>query len=144
MKELQLLKYKYRLVLKHSYATAWVIPHKKALICELKGSYVPDEAFRDILLNVGVIVEQEDSNIFILDRRQSRVFHQDSMEWYIVEWKKAMYDRGLVHYHEILPKDEEWFRDALEAGCLQIREKYPQANDLLNIHYCSSVMEAFV
>ncbi len=143
MRELEESGYKYQLIIDLPYGKAWVIPQKKALLCELTDSYVPIERFRGIFLEMSEAIEGQDIDRFIFDKRHLRVFHQPSMEWYFIEWKKEMYAKGMTTHRKILPKDEEWFEDAVKAGRALIREKHPDnIIDKLDIQYCNSVTEA--
>ncbi|MEM6297839.1 MAG: hypothetical protein AAF740_04020 [Bacteroidota bacterium] len=143
MEELEQSGYKHQLIIDLPYGKAWVIPQKKTLLCELTDSYVPIERFRDIFMKMGEAVKGQEIERFIFDKRHLRVFHQPSMEWYFIEWKKSMYDQGMVTHRKILPKGEDWFEDAVKAGRALIREKHPDnIIDKLDIQYCDSVTEA--
>ncbi|WKN43481.1 hypothetical protein [Tunicatimonas pelagia] len=112
------------------------------IVCELKSEYVPIEHFKDIFLRISELVKQGVSQKFIFDKRALRAFHQPSMEWYFIVWKKEMYQYGLSVHRKILP-DEPWFRKSVEIAKSQIVQNYPDnIVDKLDIRYCKSIEEA--
>jgi len=114
----------------------------KIIICELKSEYVPIEHFKDIFYKISELVKKGINYKFIFDKRALRAFHQPSMEWYFVVWKKEMYQHGLKLHRKILP-EEPWFRKSVEIAKLQIVQNYPDnIVDKLDIRYCESIQEA--
>ncbi|MEM9671919.1 MAG: hypothetical protein AAF992_04950, partial [Bacteroidota bacterium] len=112
------------------------------IICELKSEYVPIEHFKDIFYKISELVKRGISQKFIFDKRALRAFHQPSMEWYFVVWKKEMYQHGLSLHRKILP-DEPWFQKSVEIAKEQIVKNYPDTIvDKLDIRYCDSIQEA--
>jgi len=114
----------------------------KIIICELKSEYVPIEHFKDIFYKISELVKKGVNHKFIFDKRSLRAFHQPSMEWYFVVWKKEMYQHDLKLHRKILP-DEAWFRKSVEIAKMQIVKNFPDnIVDKLDIRYCESVQEA--
>lgn len=114
----------------------------KIIICELKAEYVPIEHFKDTFYKISELVEAGNNHKFIFDKRSLRAFHQPSMEWYFVVWKKEMYEKGLKIHRKILPP-EPWFRKSVEIAKEQIsREHHKIIINKLDIRYCESVEEA--
>lgn len=114
----------------------------KIIICELKAEYVPIEHFKDTFYKISELVEAGNNHKFIFDKRSLRAFHQPSMEWYFVVWKKEMYEKGLKIHRKILPP-EPWFRKSVAIAKEQIsREHHEIIINKLDIRYCESVEEA--
>ena len=114
----------------------------KTIICELKSEYVPIEHFKDTFYKISELVEAGNNYKFIFDKRSLRAFHQPSMEWYFVIWKKEMYEKGLRIHRKILPP-EPWFRKSVAIAKEQIsREHQELILDKLDIQYCESIEEA--
>lgn len=135
--------YQYQLLVDKRYGQAWYLPEKKAIICELTDSYVPIERFKEIFTEMQEKTAKLEVQRFVFDKRHLRVFHQPSMEWYFVEWKKEMYQKGLTEHRKLLPEGEDWFKQAVKAGRALIEEKYPDLIlSKLDIQYCSSIKEA--
>lgn len=143
LEEIQETGYSYEEIVNKRYGKAWIIPEKAALICELTDSYVPIERFKEIFEEMQAKVSDKKLKRFIFDKRNLRVFHQPSMEWYFVEWKKEMYELGISEHRKILPEGEDWFKQAVKAGRQLILDKY---TDLvvkeLDIQYCKSVEDS--
>ena len=114
----------------------------KIILCELKAEYVPIEHFKDTFYRIEELVSSGINHKLILDKRSLKAFHQPSMEWYFVHWKKNMYNKGLKVYRKILPP-EAWFRAAVINAREQILREYPHnIIDRLDIKYCESIQEA--
>lgn len=113
------------------------------VLCEARSDYIPVEEFKELFYKNAEAIEKVGGKKFIFDKRCLRAFHQPSMEWYCVEWKKEMYERfGLEVHRKILP-EEEWFQRAVEAGLQDIRQQYEDHPlDLLDIAYVDSIEEA--
>lgn len=112
------------------------------IICELRAEYVPIEYFKDTFYRIGELVNAGFNNKLIFDKRSLKAFHQPSMEWYFVSWKKAMYEKGLVTYRKLLPQ-EAWFRKSEMYAREQIMKDYPDnIIDKLDIKYCETLKEA--
>jgi hypothetical protein len=113
------------------------------VLCEARSDYIPIEEFKELFYKNSEAIEKVEGTKFIFDKRSLKAFHQPSMEWYCVEWKKEVYERyGLQVHRKILP-DEVWFQRAVEAGLHDIRQQYEDHPlDSLDIAYVGSVDEA--
>lgn len=112
------------------------------IICVLQGDYVPIEFFKETFQKISEIVKSGTFNKFIFDKRSLRTFHQPSMEWYFIHWKKDMLTYGLKEHRKILP-EIEWFKKAVMIAKDQLMQQYPSnIIEQLNIKYCDSIDEA--
>lgn len=113
------------------------------VLCEAISDYIPIEAFKELFGKNGEAIGRVGAEKFIFDKRRLRAFHQPSMEWYCVEWKKDMLEKhGLKVHRKILPP-ETWFQRAVEAGLSEIRERYSEHPlDDLDIVYVDSIADA--
>lgn len=124
------------------FARVYSLAEEKTVICELKSEYVPIAHFKDIFYRISDLVKSGLNEKFILDKRSLRAFHQPSMEWYYLDWKKDMLACGLKKHRKILP-DETWFKKSVSIAKDQIHQRYPDnVIDQLDIAYCNSVEEA--
>lgn len=130
------------LALDHKYARVWSNPARKILICELLSDYVPIEDFKEVFTEIGELVKAGDFTKFIFDKRALRAFHQPTMEWYFIHWKKEMLGYGVKIHRKILPA-EKWFEKMVQIAKAQILTQYPDnIIDQLDIAYCDSIEEA--
>ena len=130
------------LALDHKYARVWSNPARKILICELLSDYVPIEDFKEVFTEIGELVKAGDCTKFIFDKRALRAFHQPTMEWYFIHWKKEMLGYGVKIHRKILPA-EKWFEKMVQIAKAQILTQYPDnIIDQLDIAYCDSIEEA--
>lgn len=114
----------------------------KTIICTLTSEYVPIQHFKDTFHKISELVEAGNNHKFIFDKRALKAFHQPSMEWYFVVWKKEMFEKGLRIHRKILPP-EAWFKKSVEIAKLQIyRDHKDLIVDQLDIQYCDSIEEA--
>ena len=112
------------------------------IMCVLKEAYIPIEKFKETFAEIGKLASQQGFNKFIFDKRSLRAFHQPSMEWYFIEWKKEVYGYGIDKHRKILPS-EAWFKKMVQIAKSQILTDYPDnIVHLLDIQYCDSVEEA--
>lgn len=124
------------------YAKVWLNIEKKTIVCELQADYIPIGDFKEIFLQIGEIVKDGDFEKFIFDKRSLRAFHQPTMEWYFIHWKKEMLGYGLKAHRKILPA-EKWFEKMVKIAKDQIMQNYPDnVIDQLDIRYCESIEEA--
>lgn len=124
------------------YAKVLVHVEKKIIICELLADYIPIEDFKETFTQIGKIIASGDFEKFIFDKRSLRAFHQPTMEWYFIHWKKDMLGYGLKVHRKILPS-ESWFEKMVQIAKKQILETYPDnIIDQLDIQYCNSIEEA--
>jgi len=124
------------------YARVLTNLEKKIVICELLADYIPIEDFKETFTQIGSIIKSGDYQKFIFDKRSLRAFHQPTMEWYFIHWKKEMLGFGLKTHRKILPA-EKWFEKMVQIAKQQILETYPDnIIDQLDIQYCDSIEEA--
>lgn len=124
------------------YARVWFKRDKKIVICELLADYIPIEDFKLIFGQIGEVVKAGDFEKFIFDKRSLRAFHQPTMEWYFIHWKREMLEYGLKIHRKILPA-EKWFEKMVQIAKNQILQTYPDnIIDQLDIKYCDSIDEA--
>ncbi|MFT4855634.1 MAG: hypothetical protein ACI9UV_000812 [Algoriphagus sp.] len=124
------------------YARVLVSPAKRIIICELLADYIPMDDFKVIFNQIGDIVKAGYYEKFIFDKRSLRAFHQPTMEWYFIHWKKDMLEYGVTKHRKILPL-EKWFEKMVQIAKLQIFQNYPDnIIDKLDIQYCDSIEEA--
>lgn len=131
---------------KEVYVTrfASVLTHeeKGVVVCQLLEEYVPIEFFKKTFLEISKIVEKGNYTKFIFDKRALRTFHQPSMEWYFIYWKKDMLAHGMSKHRKILP-ELEWFKKAVMIAKHELEERYPEnIISKLDIKYCDSFEEA--
>ncbi len=124
------------------FATVYTNDTKGMIICTLNRDYVPIEFFKETFNQISEIIAAGSYNKFIFDKRSLRTFHQPSMEWYFIHWKKDMLDYGLSEHRKLLP-DIDWFKKAVMIAKDQLMEQYP-SNIIkkLNIRYCDNIEEA--
>ena len=124
------------------YAKVWFSHKRKTIICELLADYIPIEDFKLAFSQIGEIVKAGDFEKFIFDKRSLRAFHQPTMEWYFIYWKKEMLEYGIRIHRKILPS-EKWFEKMVQIAKTQILQAY-QDNiiDQLDIRYCDTIEEA--
>ncbi len=137
------LNYKYDEVVKKDYGIVFALPEQHILICELFNEYTPIEEFKEIFRATVPIIEKLQTTKFIFDKQNLRVFHQPSMEWYFIEWKKEIYAKGLSAHRKILPQSEPAFALAVEAGRAKILKEFPDTIiDKLDIQYSTNIADA--
>ena len=124
------------------FARIYYAEEPKIIVCELKSEYVPIEHFKDTFYRIGELVKSGINQKFVFDKRSLRAFHQPSMEWYYLTWKKEMLDQGLRVHRKILP-DEPWFQKSVAIAREQISHHHPDnVIDQLDIRYYDSLEEA--
>jgi len=132
------------LAFEHKYARVWSNPIRKIVICELLTDYVPIEDFKEVFAEIGDLVKAGDFTKFIFDKRALRAFHQPTMEWYFIHWKKEMLGYGLKTHRKILPA-EKWFEKMDQIAKAQIITQYPDnIIDQLDIAYCDTLEAAIL
>ena len=132
----------FELALDLQYARVWISRELRIVICQLTADYIPIEDFKDTFLQIGEIVKNGDFVKFIFDKRSLRAFHQPTMEWYFIHWKKDMLAYGVNIHRKILP-DEKWFEKMVQIAKDQILQTYPDnIINQLDIKYCDSIEEA--
>lgn len=124
------------------YAKVFVNDEEGIIICELLTDYVPLEEFKNTFDKISEIIKGGSFRKFIFDKRALRAFHQPSMEWYFLVWKKEMFDYGVREHRKILPA-EKWFEKMVIIAKEQIMKNNPDnIIGKLDIKYCASVEEA--
>ena len=132
------------LAFEHKYARVWSNPIRKIVICELLTDYVPIEDFKEVFAEIGDLVKAGDFTKFIFDKRALRAFHQPTMEWYFIHWKKEMLGYGLKTHRKILPA-EKWFEKMVQIAKAQILIQYPDnIIGQLDIAYCDTLEAAIL
>jgi hypothetical protein len=132
----------FELAYEERYARVLVSAEKKTIICELLADYIPIDDFKEAFGQIGKIVKGGNYEKFIFDKRSLRAFHQPTMEWYFIHWKKDMLAYGLKTHRKILPA-EKWFEKMVQIAKQQILETYPDnIIDQLDIQYCDTIEEA--
>lgn len=124
------------------FARVYYLEELKIVIGEVKAEYVPIDHFKDTFHQVGELVRAGYNAKFIFDKRALRAFHQPSMEWYYITWKRDMLEYGLRVHRKILPA-EPWFKKSVMIAKEQIHQHYP--NNVINqldIQYCDTLEEA--
>lgn len=124
------------------FARVYYLEEPKIVIGEMKAEYVPIDHFKDTFLHLGELVKAGNNAKFIFDKRALRAFHQPSMEWYYVVWKRDMLAHGLRVHRKILPA-EPWFQKSVMIAKEEIHRQYPDnVIDQLDIQYCDTLEEA--
>lgn len=132
----------FEVVFEEKYTRVLVNAELKIVICELLADYIPIEDFKEAFQQIGEIVKAGNYEKFIFDKRSLRAFHQPTMEWYFIYWKKDMLAYGLKTHRKILPA-EKWFEKMVQIAKAQILQNYPDnIIDQLDIKYCDSIEEA--
>lgn len=112
------------------------------IVCILQEDYVPIEFFKETFNRISEVIKAGSYQKFVFDKRSLRTFHQPSMEWYFIYWKKEMLSFGLKEHRKILP-EIDWFKKAVMIAKDQLMEQYPtNIIEKLNIKYCDSLEEA--
>lgn len=126
------------------YAKVWYNRKRKIVLCELLADYVPIEDFKVVFGEIGDLVKAGDFEKFIFDKRALRAFHQPTMEWYFIHWKKEMLGYGIKTHRKIL-SEEKWFGKMVQIAKAQIFIDYPDnIIDQLDIAYCDTLEAAIL
>jgi hypothetical protein len=129
-------------VISEPYAQIYTLNSKNIIACKLSTDYVPIEDFKRIFLMMSDLIKSGQYKKFIFDKRALRAFHQPSMEWYYLEWKKSILDYGVNVHRKILP-DEPWFEKMVFVAKEQILQAHPNnIIQYLDIRYCKTLNEA--
>jgi hypothetical protein len=126
------------------YAEISVKESEKIILITCKVSFIPESDFKNVFAKAGDLSKKYFINKMIFDKRSLTVFHQPSMEWYHLVWKKEMLPYGLKTYRKILP-DDTLFKKSVEIGKAKILKEHPD-NILskLDIRYCDNLEEAML
>lgn len=132
----------FELIFEGRYSKAYKNEEKGMIICTLLADYVPIEDFKETFNTLSETIQEGGYQKFIFDKRALRAFHQPSMEWYFLHWKKDMLVYGLQQHRKILPR-EKWFEKMVQIAKAQIMAQNPDnIIDQLDIAYCDSIEEA--
>ena len=134
----------FKVAFEQRYARVLCNPARKIIICELLTDYVPIEDFKEVFTEIGELIKSGDYTKFIFDKRALRAFHQPTMEWYFIHWKKEMLGYGIKTHRKILP-EEKWFEKMVQIAKAQILAQYPDhIIHQLDIAYCDTLEEAIL
>jgi hypothetical protein len=134
----------FKISFEERYAKVLVNETEGIIICELLIDYVPIEDFKNIFHKISSIIEKGTYYKFIFDKRALRAFHQPSMEWYFLDWKKEVYYKGIKTHRKILP-DENWFVKMVMIAKKDIVANNPgNIINKLDIKYCDTLEEAIL
>lgn len=134
----------FKISFEERYARVLVNETTGIIICELLVDYVPIEDFKQIFHKISSIIEKGTYHKFIFDKRALRAFHQPSMEWYYLDWKKEVYFQGIKTHRKILPA-ENWFVKMVMIAKKDIVENNPgNIIHKLDIKYCDNIEEAIL
>lgn len=138
----QITKYQFEDFFTSRFAQISYHEEYKIVLCTLLSDYVPIEHFKNTFLKISELVDKGYTQKFIFDKRSLKAFHQPSMEWYFVVWKKEMFEKGLKVHRKILPP-EPWFKKSVEIAKQQIKLEHEDlVVNKLDIKYCESLEEA--
>ncbi len=133
----------YMTLFQTEFGSVYLIAEKPILVCEFTTEYVPIDNFQEVFLKMSEFVQQYNIKKIIFDKRMLTTFHQPSMEWYFITWKKDMLDLGLKTHRKILPNSAPWFKKAVEAGHQSIKRNNPNnIIDQLDIAYRGNIKDA--
>ncbi len=134
----------FEIAFEQRYARVWFNRSRKIIICQLLTDYVPIEDFKEAFLEIGVLIKSGGFEKFIFDKRALRAFHQPTMEWYFIHWKKEMLGYGVKTHRKILP-EEKWFEKMVQLAKAQILADHPDhIIDQLDIAYCDTLEAAIL
>lgn len=129
-------------VYKDSFIEAFVFPEQSTMLCRAISDYIPDSNFRRIMTTIGEEIKSRHLTRMIFDKRALKGFNQESMIWYHIYWKEAMWRYGLRIHRKLLPKDE-LFRNNVKISKKKIINYYPEFDfGRFDIKYSHSLDEA--
>ncbi len=125
------------------YATVSFMPANETAIVSIHGAFIPMTDYQQTLEKLGELVRQEKVHKLIVDAQQLVAYHQPSVEWSFLNWKREMRNHGLTSYRYVLPNGGE-YRKNLENGIRKIRRDHPNMEvlDRMDLTYCHSLEEA--
>ena len=125
----------------NKYVSFEIVKKPSLGIIKAKSSYIPIEEFKSSFMSIAKIVENSDVRAIVFDKQKLDTFHQPSMEWYYIEWKKELAEYGITKHYKILPQDD-FFKMSVDAGKKEIKEKYPDFDfSKFEVIYVNSVDE---
>jgi hypothetical protein len=120
----------------------FTVENKAVLIIKATSNYIPIEEFKEVFAQATSLIDTLHIEKIIFDKRRMRVFHQPSMEWYYVQWKEELLNKGIKTHRKLLP-DDEVFQKSVELGKAKINEKYPDLRlKEMDIQYYDDLQEA--
>lgn len=125
------------------FSTVEISADQNYALVKAKESYIPIEEFKKCFNALGDYIK-ENSNIkkLIFDKRNLKVFDQDSMVWYFVEWKAEMKKYGLSVHRKLLP-DDDVFVESVKLGREKLARENPDAAfHKLDIKYSKTLEDA--
>jgi len=127
---------------KFKNATVYTVESESTAVVQATGTYITIEEFKEVFTFIGQLITAKSISKLVFDKTELNVFHQPSMEWYFVEWKEGMFDKGLKTHRKILPADDV-FRQSVKIGREQIAQKYPDGKfHQMDIQYFENLDEA--
>ena len=133
----------FQMAFNNEYGAIFLNRAESALVLKLKKRFVPFEDFKKLVELTSPYFLSGVYEVFIFDKSDLRAFHQPSMEWYYLEWKKEMYEEAHLDKHIKIWPTERWFQVVIEAGRNKIREAHPDhISNKLVIHYVDNQEEA--
>lgn len=132
-----------RRILTTKFLHADYYPGKKIVLISADAEYIPEIDFKDAFQKVRDYIATNDTEKIIFDKSNLKVFHQASMTWYHVIWKKDLLDSfGITQHRKILPEDE-LFKQSVQIGRERIKHEHPDFHfDDYNIIYKDSLEKA--
>lgn len=135
-------KHQLQLVNAFKNANLYLVKDTRTAVIEASGSYISIGEFKNIFGAVTDLALSHAVNKLVFDKRELKVFHQPSMEWYFTEWKEQMFDYGLKTHRKILPQDP-LFRESVRIGRKMIDKNYPDGKfHLMDIRYFETLEDA--
>ncbi len=108
----------------NKFAELSFLPQQKIAICKANYAFIPQNEFKAIFEKATEMIKENYLKKFIFDKRALVTFHQPSMEWYHLVWKKDVLGYGLKVHRKILP-DDFVFRKSVEIGKQKIMKENP-------------------
>lgn len=116
------------------------LPNKKAILCTATDTYIKEVDFKEVFNEMLSFVKDNEVTRFVFDKRNLKVFHQPSMEWYHINWKPEVAKYGVTRHRKILP-DNKAFKMSVDIGRKNIITKNPEV-EKYDIKYTETLEEA--
>jgi len=121
----------------NNFATLSFDEQKKIGFIVSEGTFIPEAAFKELFKQAHEMAVVKGLKAFVFDKRKMKIFHQGSMEWYHIDWKRKLLPLGLRNHFKLLPKDE-LFRKSVEVGkskILSMPKPTIEHLEQVNVHY---------
>ncbi|MDX1904714.1 MAG: hypothetical protein SFU27_11195 [Thermonemataceae bacterium] len=129
-------------IVSSKFMEAVFLEEEQAILCKTLAEYVPMEEFQKKFDVMSEFIKRNAVKKFIFDKTSLKVFHQPSMEWYHIFWKKEMAQYGLKIYRKILP-NLSYFKTSVKIGRERIMKEHPEFSfEAYDIQYCDTLEEA--